>query len=116
MQFLPQPATPDRGEKGGTTNALKPQTTTSDPTTQPVVSVLSTTLTTGADTVDPVQYVLENWLLANLDSFNRTFAAVDLGAVADKDQFSGSTRRTSATGSTTLRAPHRATTSSASWR
>jgi hypothetical protein len=88
MQYLPQPpGGQSTDEKGGATNALKTKTTTSDPQTQPIVSVLSMTLTKGADAQDPVQYVLEEWLLANLDSFNHTFAAVDLGALADKDQF-----------------------------
>jgi hypothetical protein len=89
LQYLPQPGG-DSGQddSGGTTNALKPKLTTDDPTTQPVVSVLSVTLNAdAADAHDSVEDVLGTWLNANLESFNHTFAAVDLGAVADKDQF-----------------------------
>ena len=52
------------------------------------MSVISVTLNPeAADAKDAVQDVLQGWLLANLESFDHTFAAVDLGAVADKDQF-----------------------------
>jgi hypothetical protein len=90
LQFLPQSnsaeATPV--DKGGTTNNLKPNLTTDDPETKPVVSIIDVTLNKeAAQAKDAVHDVLEKWLLANLESFNHTFAAIDLGAVADKDQF-----------------------------
>ncbi len=89
LAYLPQPDAATReNATGGQTNALKPKLTTSDPQAQPIVSVISLTLDPGAaDAKDAVQDVLETWLLANLESFNHTFAAIDLGAVADKDQF-----------------------------
>ncbi|MEJ8847856.1 TULIP family P47-like protein [Variovorax rhizosphaerae] len=90
LQYLPQPgaSVPTSNATGGTTNALKPNLTTTDPVTQPIVSIISLTLNPeAADAKDAVSDVLEAWLLANLGSFNHTFAAIDLGAVADKDQF-----------------------------
>ncbi len=92
LNYVPQPGGKRSTTKlsGGTVNALKVRTTTSDPQTQPIVSVTSLTLdpaATAAGLQDPVSFVLEQWLLANLDSFNHTFAAIDLGAVADKGQF-----------------------------
>ncbi len=90
LQYLPQPTAPQLRQtaSGGTTNVLKPNLTTTDPVTQPIVSIISLTLNPeAADAHDAVSDVLETWLLANLDSFNHTFAAIDLGAVADKDQF-----------------------------
>ncbi|WUR15895.1 TULIP family P47-like protein [[Empedobacter] haloabium] len=88
MDYIPQPGQGGSGKvSGGATNQLKVKTSTTDPQTQPVVSVLSVTLTSGQEAHDAVSDVLEQWLLANLGSFNHTFAAIDLGAVADKDQF-----------------------------
>lgn len=96
LDFLPQPPppgpTPTAAGSGtytaGTTNSLKLKTDTADPTTQPVVSILSLTLNPEADEAkDAVSDVLETWLLANLVDFDHTFAVIDLGAEADKDQF-----------------------------
>ncbi|MEJ8853322.1 TULIP family P47-like protein [Variovorax robiniae] len=90
LQYLPQPgaSVPTSNATGGTTDALKPKLTTTDPATQPIVSIITLTLNPeAADAKDAVSDVLETWLLANLESFNHTFAAIDLGAVADKGQF-----------------------------
>jgi len=89
LQFLPQPAaTASKKLSGGTTNALRMKTDTTDPQTKPIVSVISLQLNPEANEAkDAISDVLETWLLAHLDSFNHTFAAIDLGAVADKDQF-----------------------------
>lgn len=90
LQFLPQPSSADADgvDTGGTKNNLKPNLTTDDPETKPIVSIINISLNPEAsEAKDAVHDVLETWLLANLESFNHTFAAIDLGAVADKDQF-----------------------------
>jgi len=89
MNYIPQPGASSSSKvSGGAPNALMVKTSTDDPRTQPVVSVLTLTLDAdAAEAHDAVSSVLEQWLLDNLGSFNHTFAAIDLGAVADKDQF-----------------------------
>lgn len=85
MQYLPQPG---QTPSGGTKHALKLKLTTTDPQVQPIVSVMSISLNPEAkDAEDAVKDVLETWLLTDLEAFDHTFAAVDVGEVADKDQF-----------------------------
>ncbi len=90
LNFLPQPDSTEatQVDSSGTINNLKPNLTTDDPETNPIVSIIDITLNSEAsEAKDAVHDVLDTWLLANLESFNHTFAAIDLGAVADKDQF-----------------------------
>ncbi|MGF6439836.1 TULIP family P47-like protein [Paraburkholderia youngii] len=89
LDYLPQPGQDGSSKfSGGKSNALKVKTTTPDPNTQPIVSIISLTLNKEAsDAHDAISDVLEQWLIANLGSFNHTFAAIDLGAVADQGQF-----------------------------
>jgi hypothetical protein len=89
LNFLPQPDGSGSGKlSGGNPKVLKIKTDTADPNTQPIVSIISLNVNAEAsDAKDAISDVLKEWLLGNLDSFNHTFAAIDLGAVADKDQF-----------------------------
>jgi hypothetical protein len=89
LNFLPQPDGSGSSKlSDGTTNTLKIKADTADPKTQPIVSIISLNINAEASEArDAISDVLEEWLLNNLDSFNHTFAAINLGAVADKGQF-----------------------------
>lgn len=69
-------------------NFLKLRTSTPDPQEQPVVSIMSISLNPEAEEAqDAISDVLLGWLDANLSAFDHTFAAVDVGELADKDEF-----------------------------
>lgn len=84
LDYLPQPETASAASD--TKQYLKVKTTTTDPNTDPIVSIQSVSLD-NENAAGAVQEVLDQWLLNNLQTFNHVFTVVDINVQAAKDQF-----------------------------
>jgi hypothetical protein len=88
LNFIPQPTS--TAASSGTPNHLRIKLTTDDPVNQPVVSVQSFSFDPSSPFkagAPAIQSALQTWLSTNLQSFNHTFAAVDLNVIADQGTF-----------------------------
>ncbi len=84
MNLLPQPTPTAAGNHN-----LRLKTTTTDALTEPVVSIQTVQMVAPAPATmgTVVSSVLGPWFLANIQSFNHVFAAVDLNQTADTAAF-----------------------------
>lgn len=90
---LPEKAPPPSGPKG-TAHKLQAKTTTTDPTNQPVASVIQFVFPEGSKASGNTptnralfQGALTQWFIDNLSRFQHVFSTVNLSEKADKDSF-----------------------------